>query len=84
MSSTELPNLDFIDPKTFPQVEALARKYSVDLSDAFQILSVQKDFASVLSGESQTILVTADKSLAAAARSEGLKVWNILTEPLPA
>jgi hypothetical protein len=83
-SSKNLPDLDFVDPMTFPQVQSLARKYSVDLSDAFQILSVQKGFASVMSGESQTILVTADKGLAAAARSEGIRVWNVMTEQLPA
>lgn len=83
-SSKKLPDVDLIDPGTFQKVESLARKYSVDLSDAFQLLSVKKGIFSPLHGDSQTILVTADKNLAAAAQSEGLKVWNVLTEPLPA
>jgi predicted nucleic acid-binding protein len=68
------PDLDLVDSKTFPKVQSLARKYSLDLSDAFQILSVKTNFASVMSGGSQTVLVTADKDLAAAARSEFIKV----------
>jgi predicted nucleic acid-binding protein len=83
-SSKNLPDLDLVDPMTFPQVQSIARKYSVDLSDAFQILSVKKGFASMMIGESQTILVTADDGLASAARSEGIKVWNVLKEQFPA
>ena len=74
MSSKNVPELDLVDPITFPQVQSIARKHSVDLSDAFQIFSVKKSVYSVLSGESQTILVTADQSLAAAARNESIKV----------
>jgi hypothetical protein len=58
-------------------------KYQLDLSDAFQILSVKIGFAAHLSGGSQTILVTADKKLAKAARAEGLRVWSVLEEPTP-
>jgi predicted nucleic acid-binding protein len=83
-SSKNLPDLDLIDPMTFPKVQSLARKYSVDLSDAFQILSVKTGFASPMIGKSQTILVTADKGLAGAARSEGIRAWNVMTEPFPA
>jgi predicted nucleic acid-binding protein len=68
------PDLDLLVSKTFHDVQSLARKHSLDLSDAFQILSVKANFASVLSGGSQTILVTADNGLATAARSEGIKV----------
>jgi hypothetical protein len=57
-------------------------KYQLDLSDAFQILSV-KAFAPHMIGGSRTILVTADKELAKAARAEGLRVWSVLEEPAP-
>jgi len=73
MSSANVRNLNLVDSKTFPEVQSLARKYSLDLSDAFQILSVTKGPYSPMIGESQTILVTADENLAAAARSEGIK-----------
>jgi len=36
-----------------------------------------------LINESATILVTADKTLADAARAEGLKTWNLMLEPAP-
>jgi predicted nucleic acid-binding protein len=76
MSSKDVPDLDLVDPHTFPKVQALALTYSLDLSDAFQILSVKEGFTSPMIGESQTILVTADKGLATAARKEGIKVWE--------
>jgi predicted nucleic acid-binding protein len=65
------------------EVLALSDRYSVDLSDAFQILSVKKGYFSPLSGDSKTILVTADKTLAKIARAEGIKAWYFLTEPKP-
>jgi predicted nucleic acid-binding protein len=74
MSSENVRNLELVNSKTFPEVQSLARKYSLDLSDAFQILSVTKSVYSPMIGESQTTLVTADKKLAAAARSECVKV----------
>jgi predicted nucleic acid-binding protein len=81
-SSKNVSNLDLVDPITFPKVQCLARKYSIDLSDAFQMLSVKAGFASQMSGESQTILLTADEALAGAARSEGIKV--VMTKELSA
>jgi len=36
-----------------------------------------------MSGDSTTILVTADRELAKAAKAEGLRVWSILDEPAP-
>jgi predicted nucleic acid-binding protein len=82
-SSKRIRDLDFTDPLVFMEVKNLSDKYSLDLSDAFQILSVQKGFFSSLARDSKTILVTADESLAHAARNEGLRVWYFLTEPKP-
>ena len=81
--SKEVRDLDFTDPFIFRDVQTLSERYSIDLSDAFQILSVKKGFFSRLSGESKTILVTADEVLAKAARAEGIKAWYFLTEPNP-
>jgi AbiV family abortive infection protein len=73
--SKHLPDLDFIDPLIFSEVQALGRKYpKIDFSDAFQILSVKKGYYSRLCGDSQTVLVTADGELAKATEVEGLKV----------
>jgi predicted nucleic acid-binding protein len=76
-------DLDFTSPSVFFAAQAMAKKYSLDLSDAFQILSVKEGFFSRMSGDSSTILVTADEGLAKAARSEGIKVWYCMKEPVP-
>ena len=76
LSPNYVQDLDFVDPQTFPKIQSLARTYSLDLSDAFQILSVKEGFASPMVGQSQPILVTADKNLATAARNERIKVWE--------
>jgi hypothetical protein len=55
----------------------------LDLSDAFQIMSVKRGYFSSLTNDSATVLVTADNSLAQAARSEGLRVWNVNLDPAP-
>lgn len=67
-------DLDFLDPITFSEAAKICRTHKLDLSDAFQILSVKRGYASRLVGDSQTVLVTADKKLAEAATQEGLKV----------
>lgn len=81
--SKQVCDLDFTDPLTFRDVQTLSKQYSIDLSDAFQILSVKKGYFSPLSGESRTILVTADEVLAKIARAEGIRAWYCLTEPNP-
>lgn len=73
--SKHLPDLDFVDPIVFSEVQSICRKYpTIDFSEAFQILSVKKGYFSPLCGDSQTVLVTADAELAKAAELEGLKV----------
>jgi predicted nucleic acid-binding protein len=82
-SSTNLPDIKLTDPIVISEVLALSKKHSLDLSDSFQIMSVKKGYFSVLIGDSKTILVTADAGLANAARSEQIRVWNLMTEPPP-
>jgi predicted nucleic acid-binding protein len=82
-SSARVEDLDFTDPLTFSRAKDIATRYQLDLSDAFQIMSVKAGYFSVLVNESATTLVTADDDLAKAARAEGLKVWNVILEPAP-
>jgi len=82
-SSSKVKDLDFTEPTTFFEAKAIAQQGQLDLSDAFQILSVKKGYFSVLVNDSTTVLVTADGELANAARTEGLRVWNLMTEPAP-
>lgn len=82
-SSSEVKDLNFTEPATFTEAKEIAERSRLDLSDAFQILSVKKGYFSVLVNESATVLVTADKELADAARAEGLRAWNLMLEPAP-
>lgn len=74
---------DFSDSKIFDEVESVVKKYGIDISDAFQIVTIKRGKYSRCSGESQSLLITADKGLAKAARNEGIKVWLCLNEPVP-
>lgn len=76
-------DIDLKDPLVFSKVRELAERHNLDWSDAFQILSVRDGYFSCLVEDSTTILVTADETLAAVARAEGLKSWYCLKEPLP-
>ena len=82
-SSGQVRDMDFSDPITFAKTKELAEQNGLDLSDAFQIMSVKRGYFSVLANDSQTVLVTADSELAVAARSEGLRVWDVLNEAPP-
>ena len=79
----DMKDLDFLSPIVFNNVIEVAKRHSLDLSDAFQILSVKEGFFSGLVDESKTVLVSADKKLSKAAKEEGLRVWYFLDEPKP-
>ena len=82
-SSARIKDLNFTEPTTFSSAKAIAERTGLDLSDAFQILSVKSGYFSVLVNESSTVLVTADKELAVAAESEGLHAWSVTEEDPP-
>ena len=71
-------DINFFDPMVFAEVETLCRKHSLDFSDAFQVLSVKRGYYAIFVGDSQTVLVTADRALSKAAEAEGLKVKLLL------
>ena len=71
------------DQKVYSEVDKLAKKYSIDISDAFQIVTLKEGFFSRMEGDSEPILITADETLAMAARREGLRVWDCLREAAP-
>ena len=78
-----IQDLDFTSPATFREARELVSRRQLDFSDAFQILSVKIGYFSRAVDDSRTLLVTADNPLAVAARAEGLRVWNVLTEAMP-
>ena len=82
-SSRKVKDIDFTDPPTFLRAKEIVEKYEIDLSDAFQILSVKEGYFSPLANDSRTLLVTADEKLANAAEAEGLRAWYCLSWPTP-
>jgi predicted nucleic acid-binding protein len=76
-------DIDLTQPTVFAQVRKLVERYSLDMSDAFQLLSVKEGYFSGLVGDSSTVLVTADEGLAKVARIEGVKSWYCLGEAEP-
>lgn len=82
-SSDSITDLDFANPATFANTKALAERTGVDLSDAFQIMSVKHGYFSAMAYDSTTVFVTADGELATAAKAEGLRVWSVMLEEPP-
>ena len=83
-SAKRVEDLDFTNPQTFRLAQSLVERFGLDLSDAFQIVSVRDGYFAPLVNDSQTVLVTADKDLAVAARAENLRVWSAMDESPPA
>ena len=82
-SSGHTHDIDIKDPVIFSKVRELTELHTLDLSDAFQIISIKEGYFSHLVYDSQTVLVTADENLAKVARIEGVKSWYCLGEPEP-
>jgi predicted nucleic acid-binding protein len=80
----EIEDVNMSDRTLFTEVENLARQHrrNLDVSDAFQIVTIKYDFFSKFS-ETKPLLITADSNLADVARQEGLKVWYCVNEPPP-
>jgi len=68
------------DWKHHSEILRIAEENELDISDAFQIVTLKHE---LFSGPSRPLLITADKKLAAVARAEGLRVWNLLQEEAP-
>jgi predicted nucleic acid-binding protein len=66
------------------ETEKLAKKYNnLDVSDVLQIVTMKTHFTKNFGGNSKAVLVTADSDFVAAARNEGLFVWNCIIENAP-
>jgi predicted nucleic acid-binding protein len=77
----EEPEIDSM--ATFIRAQKFANDHDLDLSDALQLLSVKHGKFCKLAKESKTVLITSDKALAKAAKTEGLPVWNCEKESEP-
>lgn len=76
----EIDELKLLDPLIHTDVENMAKKHNIDLSDALQIITIKKGQYSILVSDSASVLITADGPLAEAAKSEGIRVWNCIKE----
>jgi hypothetical protein len=76
-------DIELTEPTVLFSVLGLVEKYSMDVSDAFQIQSVKRGYFSCLVDSSATLLVTADQKLAEIACYEGIKAWYFPEEPIP-
>ena len=71
-----IDELEISSYKTFRGAKKLAEQYSLDLSDALQLVGLKYGKFSRFVQKSKPVLITADAALQAAAESEGLRVWN--------
>lgn len=78
----QIANIDITDEKIFEEVEEIVSHHNIDISDAFQIVTIKQDYSSK-ELQMPAILITADRGLAKAARAEDLQVWDCMTEPAP-
>ena len=82
-NTIEVDDINLFTPEGQRSTEAVAKKHSLDLSDALQLQTILQGRYSRLSGKSSSILITADEGLAKAARAEGIRVWDCLREDMP-
>jgi len=80
-SSRKISDLDITNPSIFIRMRELVDRHEIDVSDAFQILSIKEGYFAPLINDSSTLLVTADRRLAKAAEKEGIRTWYCL-EPV--
>jgi len=68
--------LNYRQTNRLRRAKTLGEKYSVDLSDALQIVDLAHGEFSHYVQDSKPLLITVDGDLEKAARTEGLRVWN--------
>lgn len=82
-NSVEIHEVDITNYLIYDETERLSRKYNLDISDCFQIVTLKDGISKYFAGESKTILITADEGLAKMAQSECIRVWDIINESEP-
>lgn len=75
--------LEILAPIAGSEFERLVTKHRLDFVDCFQIATLKHGKYRIFEGPSKSILITADRNLAKAARSEGARVWECTSEEPP-
>lgn len=83
-SSLQIDGVEIFMPGVLEHTQRLIREHEIDVLDGCQIVTILRGQSRHMAGESRTLLVTADRAFAAAARAEGVRVWECATETLPA
>jgi predicted nucleic acid-binding protein len=78
-----IDDLELLAPEVQSEAERLINKYEIDFIDAVQIVTLMIGQFRALVAGSQSILITADRLLAKAAKAEGARVWECTIEISP-
>jgi predicted nucleic acid-binding protein len=79
----QVDEVSILSPVVHSEAERLIKTYKIDFLDSFQIVTILHGRFRHSGPESKSILITADRSLAKAARAEGARVWECTSEPAP-
>jgi predicted nucleic acid-binding protein len=79
----QIDELRILDPIVNDEFQRLSTKYRLDFVDCLQIVTILKGQFRIFEGPSKSILITADRDLAKAARAEGARVWECSSENPP-
>jgi predicted nucleic acid-binding protein len=79
----EINDVGLVEFSILDEVERLATKHNLDISDALQLVTILKGKYSFFARDSSSGLITADGDLASAARSENIRVWNCCADIQP-
>ena len=72
----EIETMQLNDVAVFKEVYDYALKYDIDIADAIQLYVILKGRYSMLTGESMSVLITADEKLEEATLEKNIRVWN--------
>jgi predicted nucleic acid-binding protein len=82
-ANLQIDEVPILSPIAFSEAERLIQTHTIDFIDCFQIVTILHGQFQHLIEESKSVLITADRELAKAARGEGAKVWECTSEPPP-
>lgn len=82
-ANLRIDEVNILSPTMLQEGQRLFEKHGIDYIDALQIVTVLHGQFKVLAADSKTVLITADRALAIAARAEGARVWECTSEDPP-
>jgi predicted nucleic acid-binding protein len=71
----EVDNMALAEPSTFRSVSQISEQHNLNFADAFQLFAILNGKYAPLTAGSETRLISADRGLVSAARSQGILTW---------